>query len=144
MQRRTRRGAHTVEFSLWLPMGVAMLAGVLDLGWFSLQEALLIDEMGHAARSGAAEAPSASEAAGSCAECVYAATRTAERALAERGLAAGVVTAELLRVPATGGACAYVVRVSGAIPHSRLFALLPGRDSVAIDVRSTAHHVRCE
>jgi Flp pilus assembly protein TadG len=143
MQRRIRRGANAVEFSLLLPVFVAMLAGLMDYGWYFWREALLINGMREAVRSGALQTPGASEVNGSCGDCISAATSAATRALSEQGYSVEVEP-EMLRVPASGTPCTYAVRISHTIPHSRIFTLVPGPDSISVDLLSMAQNVTCE
>lgn len=54
--RRQRRGTEAIEFALILPVAIALIAGMVDYGWFFSQQMLLQDAVRHGARVGSVTA----------------------------------------------------------------------------------------
>ncbi len=100
-----RRGASSIEFALVLPVFLALLAGVLDYGWYLFQQAGLDAATQAGCRAGALVDPG-------------------EDGM-DLGAAAAVAEAEIARSLAAegrpcAGACTFDVTVIGAVPAQAL------------------------
>lgn len=139
--RGRRRGANAVEFALVSPILLMLLGGTIDYGWYFWREALLINGLREAVRSGSLQQPGSNEVGG-CASCVAAATSAVNSELGQQGYGISL-NATLQRIPASGTPCSYAVVVDAEIPHQRIMTLVPGPDQISVRVLSMAQNVSC-
>lgn len=143
-QRRSRRGANAIEFALVSPLLIAMLAGIVDYGWYFWREALIINGLRESVRSGGLQMPLVNESGGTCSKCLAAATAAATTELTKQGYPGVSVKPKIERLPASGTPCTYAVVIDMAIPHQRIFDLVPSPEKFDVRVVSMAQNMVCE
>ena len=102
---RSRRGASSLEFALVLPVFLALLAGLLDYGWYLFQQAGLDAATQAGCRAGALVDPGEADM--------------------DLGAALAVAEGEIARALAAGGSpcggdCTYDITTEGAAPARSL------------------------
>lgn len=140
---RRRRGANAIEFALVMPLFLAMLAGLVDYGWYFWREARLINGIREAVRAGGMQSQLENEASGACSSCVSMASTMTQNALTGLGYKSNALTPKLERVPATGSPCVYTLKVDGTVAHTRFFPIVPGPSAIKISLLSVAQNVTC-
>lgn len=111
-QRRARRGGNAIEFALVVPVFVAILAGIVDYGWYQQQQALVAASVRRAARAGSA--------ADETVDPTTTAKARLDDELEQYGLALGSQTIEI-----RGTTPDQAVYVETRIPYEPLIGLLP-------------------
>ncbi|GDX79568.1 hypothetical protein LBMAG42_13790 [Deltaproteobacteria bacterium] len=101
--RRFRRGSQVVEFALVLPILCAMVLGLVDYGWFFLQQSMVTNSIREAMRYGAIQTPAAGDLTGECSTCVDGAAAEIVTQLAVYGIvvAQSDVTPTIVNVAGT-------------------------------------------
>lgn len=143
MRRQRRRGANAIEFALVMPLFLAMLAGMVDYGWYFWREARLVNGIREAVRAGGMQTQLENESTGACSSCVSMASTMTQSALKSLGYKATALTPKLERVPATGSPCVYTLKVDGTVPHTRLFPIVPGPSAIKVSLLSVAQNLTC-
>lgn len=137
--RRRRRGANAIEFVMIAPVLVGMAMGMVDFGWFFMQEALVANALSSAVMAGSAHQPAPEDAPGTCTPCVAAVQTHAEAALANLGVAA--VSGSLVpTIEPLSGTCALVLEPT--LEHTELVGLVPVPEAYSLRVVALAQLVR--
>lgn len=98
-----RRGSQVVEFALVLPILCAMVLGLVDYGWFFLQQSMVTNSVREAMRFGAIQTPASGDLTGECSTCVDGAAEEIVTNLAVYGIvvAQADVTPTIVNVAGT-------------------------------------------
>ena len=128
--RRLRRGSQAVEFALTLPVLTVMLLGLVDYGWFFLQQSLVANAMREAMRYGAIQKPATGDAAGTCTPCRTSTATEAVVLLGNYGITVhpADVTPTIVKV---GTTCA--LSLTPTVPYTPMAGLVPVPASFDID-----------
>ena len=123
-ERTKRRGAAVIEFTLWMPVLLILLSGLVDLGWFMSRYHLVQRATMDGVRFGVREAPDEAITDAQGSKQKPAAEARAQQLLNGFGLGGGAtVTATLIP---NGGGCPFDrLEMDTSVPYTPLIGFIP-------------------
>ncbi len=127
-----------VEFALVLPILCTMVLGLVDYGWFFLQQSMVTNSIREAMRYGAIQTPASGDLTGECSTCVDGAAAEIVSQLAVYGIvvAQADVTPTIVNV---AGTCA--LQLNPTIPFDPVAGFVPTPDLFDVNAISFLQNV---